>query len=87
MFRFCERDIIQDDEYNLTVCCKDNAEEIEPIRIDLCGMSNQDPAKGVEIAQVRSVVGFAVMCCATVSTRSLVWCVATSLGVQYSAGF
>lgn len=56
-FRFCGREIAQDDEYNIKVTCKDTAEKILPVNWRLNGRQEEAAATPGEIAQLRSVVG------------------------------
>ena len=55
-FRFCGREISQDDEGNITVTCKATAEKIEPIQYRT-GIKKTESCNDQEKAQLRSVVG------------------------------
>ena len=56
-FRFCGRDYVQDDDYNVTITCKHNTEKILPISYDRGKRGIEDKATAGEIGQLRSVVG------------------------------
>jgi hypothetical protein len=56
-FRFCGREVRQDDDFTIHVTCKDNAEKVEVINYDLKGRKPTDAAFDYEISQLRSVVG------------------------------
>jgi hypothetical protein len=60
-FRFCKREIQQHADFNVSVTCKDNAENIEPINYAAKGRKQTDPATASDISKLRSVV------------RSLAW--------------
>ena len=55
-FRFCGREIAQDDQKNIKVTCTATAEKIEPVKFRT-GLKKTDAANDAENAQLRSVVG------------------------------
>ena len=55
-FRFCGREISQDDDGSIIVTCKSTAEKIEPISYRT-GVPKTQLANDAEKAQLRSVVG------------------------------
>ena len=55
-FRFCGREIEQDEQRNIQVTCTATAEKIEPVKYST-GMKRTDLANDAENAQLRSVVG------------------------------
>ena len=56
-FRFCGREIAQDDSGNITVTCKDTAVKTLPINWKSNGRNLEAKATEGEISQLRSVVG------------------------------
>jgi len=56
-FRFCGREYHQDDEFNITIRCKDNTEKILPINFTRGTRELESKASEGEISQMRSVVG------------------------------
>ena len=55
-FRFCGREMSQDDDGSITVTCKSTAEKIEPISYRT-GVRKTEMANDAEKSQLRSVVG------------------------------
>ena len=55
-FRFCGREISQEDDGSITVTCKSTAEKIEPISYRT-GVRKTELANDAEKSQLRSVVG------------------------------
>ena len=55
-FRFCGREVAQDDQMNIKVTCAATAEKIEPVKFRT-GLKKTDNANDAENAQLRSVVG------------------------------
>ena len=56
-FRFCGKEIAQDNDYNVTVTCRGTTEKIGPIRYTNGTRKPDDLASEKEIEQMRSVVG------------------------------
>ena len=57
IFRFCGKDIRQEDDFSIVVSCRNETEQIDPIRYTNEGRKLTDSATEQEIAQMRSVVG------------------------------
>ena len=55
-FRFCGREVAQDDQMNIKVTCAATAENIEPVKFRT-GLKKTDNGNDAENAQLRSVVG------------------------------
>jgi hypothetical protein len=56
-FRFCGREINQDDDFNIGAFCKDTAERVKPIAFKTKGRKDDDSVTEGERNQLRSVVG------------------------------
>jgi hypothetical protein len=56
-FRFCGREIEQNEHGDIHVTCKDTAEKTLPINFHMNGRSGEDKATVGEISQMRSVIG------------------------------
>ncbi len=56
-FRFCGHEIVQDDELDIRVTCKDTAEKTLPINFHMNNRKLEDKATPGEISQLRSVIG------------------------------
>ncbi len=53
-FRFCGKEVVQHDDYSITVSAKDNTQKIRPIKIP-AGKKLTSPCTPAEVTQVRSV--------------------------------
>ena len=56
-FRFCGREIVQDDQFNIRVTCRDTTEKILPVNFKTNGRKRDSAATPGEIGQLQSVVG------------------------------